>query len=545
MKSQMSALKGKVKKIILSCLVFVLLTLSFVPYARAQEGTWYNQSFQEWSTKVFDSSGNEIFGERYTFAQVQWIVYSIGALLAGGDLLKCVGVASAEITEEFKSCIQNLGPSETGSATFKNPGLVVGLAYLGDIINSTKVASGAEYLTQTAYNLHLIPEAKAQQEGFGFKSLQPVQKIWRVFRNMAYSLLVVVVLIISFMIMFRVKISPQLVISIQSALPKIAITLILITFSYAIAGLIVDLSYLVIALIAAFVKSGGLAGNLTPSLSVLELAQKIWGGTASPIASLVILISIPIALLGFGGGAIAGAAGGSVTLPVIGTAAGAAGFGLLVGILVILLALFAIIIAIIRILWAMIKAFINVLLLIIFGPILLLFGAISPAAGGFGTWLKNLAANVAVFPTISIMIFLAHLLFWSGDVGLLNWLRESGFFNPFQIGPSLPPSAFSFPSFDVSAIVASTVAAFGILLITPSAADLIKSIIQGQPFNFGTAFGQATGALRLAGIPVGEATHGLGAGDTVAGIKLEGRPREVVGIISRAGESLGVFPKHR
>jgi len=62
----------------------------------------------------------------------------------------------------------------------------------------------------------------------------------------------------AFMIMFRVRISPQTVITVQSALPKIIFTLILITFSYAIAGFLIDLMYVVIGIFSFIVTQGGI-----------------------------------------------------------------------------------------------------------------------------------------------------------------------------------------------------------------------------------------------------------------------------------------------
>ena len=46
--------------------------------------------------------------------------------------------------------------------------------------------------------------------------------------------------------------SPQTIVTIQSALPKIVVTLILVTFSYAIAGFMVDLVYVVMGLFSQF-----------------------------------------------------------------------------------------------------------------------------------------------------------------------------------------------------------------------------------------------------------------------------------------------------
>ena len=62
----------------------------------------------------------------------------------------------------------------------------------------------------------------------------------KAFRNFAYVLITLLFIIMGLMIMFRVKIDPRTVVSFQSALPKIIMALILVTFSYAIVGLLID-----------------------------------------------------------------------------------------------------------------------------------------------------------------------------------------------------------------------------------------------------------------------------------------------------------------
>ncbi len=540
------------KKLLASILfaIFLLTTVS-APYAQAQ-GNWYNQSFEEWSTKVFDEGNpQEIFGERYTFAQVQWITYSLAAILAGSDMLKCAGLANEGTKKQFESCINNLGPvsvPETGNSEIHNLGSIFGLAFIADSLSSMRPASGVEYLAQTASNLHIIPETHAQ--GFGFQTLQPIQKIWRAFRNMAYALLVIVILVMAFMIMFRVKISPQTIITIQSSLPRIVLTLILVTFSYAIAGLIIDLSYLVLAIIAAFAKANGLAGNLTPPMDALELAQKMWGGVGAPIATIVLLVTLPLILILGLGGAGVGALLGTVTLPVIGTVA-AGGLGLIVGILAFLIVFVIILYTIFRIIWTMLKALINIILLVIFGPILILIGGISPAVGGFGVWLKNLAANVAVFPTISILAFLAHLIYWSRDYAWYNLLREIPLINPFSIGPSVGPGSISLPMFSLGTVLFPIFAALGLLFIMPSAAELIKSIIQGQPFAYGTAIGEAFAPAKMAwgmtGAPVVGAWREYGGRQMLSGIlgAVKRAPGLPQGIRDSAGNILQGMKKPR
>src|SRR5581483_6429401 len=79
-------------------------------------------------------------------------------------------------------------------------------------------------------------------------SLSPLFPIWTYVRNLAYLCFVILFIFIGFMIMFRIKIKAQTVATIQNTIPRIIIAIILITFSYAIAGFLIDLMYVVIGI---------------------------------------------------------------------------------------------------------------------------------------------------------------------------------------------------------------------------------------------------------------------------------------------------------
>src|SRR3972149_10632469 len=68
----------RLKKFFLSFFAFLLLIGSYLSLAAkpaAAQGTWFNPSYDEWYLKVNDSPESEIFGERYTAAQVSWVVW--------------------------------------------------------------------------------------------------------------------------------------------------------------------------------------------------------------------------------------------------------------------------------------------------------------------------------------------------------------------------------------------------------------------------------------------------------------------------------------
>lgn len=464
------------KKIIISfLLIFLFFAAILTPYAKAQGGEWYSQSFEEWSAKVFDDSNpQEIFGERYTYAQVTWILHSLQAFALGDDLINCVNTSSGDLNK-IKDCVEGL--QESG-AFINSP--VLAISAIGDSVLSLHPASGIEYVADAASRLKIIPSAYAQ--GIGFEGLQPALTAWKVTRNMTYALSILAIVVMSFMIMFRVKISPQVVITVQSALPKIIIALLLITFSYAIAGFIIDISYLVLGIVATLVTSSGIDIS---SLGMIEFFNALVMGSGL-FWSLVLTLLLYLILFG-----LAGLAAGAFLAPITGgTALIGGGIGAILFLLLIVMMIFASV----KILWLLIKTTINILLLIIAAPLMILAGTFSSGIG-FGAWLKQFVANVAVFPMVRLMLFLSHYFFWGMASTDANILAKEVTYNPLGVIPFggdivvLP----GYLPFDIGTGLMGWVLSFGVLFLTPKIGDIIKSMIEGKPFAYGTAIGEAYG----------------------------------------------------
>ncbi len=77
----------------------------------------------------------------------------------------------------------------------------------------------------------------------GFEDLESagIVDIWSTTRNIAYLFYVVVMIVIGFMIMFRNKVGGQVVVTIGNSIPKLVLSLVLVTFSFAIIGILIDL----------------------------------------------------------------------------------------------------------------------------------------------------------------------------------------------------------------------------------------------------------------------------------------------------------------
>ena len=105
--------------------------------------------------------------------------------------------------------------------------------------------------------------------GAGASSLIFILELWQLCRNIAYVGMILVTVIFGVMIMLRRRIDPRTVITVQLALPRIVISLILVTFSYPIAGLIIDISFVAKALILNVLNT--LPGFAARDIALIEI----------------------------------------------------------------------------------------------------------------------------------------------------------------------------------------------------------------------------------------------------------------------------------
>lgn len=154
---------------------------------------------------------------------------AIGCFLSGIDIVnpqaECVGINPASGNLETAPSQQKIG-GVVGTMTN-----MIGFMY-------QKPVSTSESMKYFANNFGIAKQTYAQNTGFD--KLSPLQEMWLKLRNITFVAMVLLFVFIGMGIMLRVKINPQTVMSIQNQLPKIVLTLIFITFSFSIAGLLVD-----------------------------------------------------------------------------------------------------------------------------------------------------------------------------------------------------------------------------------------------------------------------------------------------------------------
>src|SRR3989304_1841051 len=163
-------------------------------------------------------------------------------------------------------------------------GLVAGLY-------STPPASGVGYFAQKIQDFNPVKPAYAQ-EGVGFSALSPVQPLWTIFRNASYVGFVIVFVIMGFMIMFRAHISPQAVATVPDSIPRIVIALILVTFSYAIAGLMLAVMFLFLNIVVNLLDQSRLitapeASKVAFEKSVIGVIAGSWKDIVGTVADTV------------------------------------------------------------------------------------------------------------------------------------------------------------------------------------------------------------------------------------------------------------------
>lgn len=422
--------------------------------------------------------------------QESWMYESIGSNAVSG-----IVAISGEIPDSVLDGTQTTGWIPSGM-----------FGQTANLISSTfnQPASGVQYIAQIKDNF--LGKSTYAADGIGYNGLSPLLSIWKTFRNAIYALFSVVFIVIGIMIMLRVKISPQAVISIQNSIPKIISSLILVTFSYAIVGLLIDLSYFVQAFVIGllfqgtgitntasdlFTQNNGIFGgiskvfsevfkgtvlvsnlntnnlanltnmDMTRSLSLISQFTPFW--VASAIGAII--------------GVVAGTIIGAIFSAGIGAPVGAlAGLGLGAAIFTLIFEIIMLIL-IIKFFVGLIKCYFSLIIKIIMGPLEIAMGAFPNSKIGFNSWIINIIGNLAVFPICVIYIVLVTLI--------LNQLTKVGFM--------WTPTLLSIGGLQATPISAiKMIFGLGALFMLPKLPTMIPEFIfQIKPSPWGKALGES------------------------------------------------------
>lgn len=385
---------------------------------------------------------------------------------------------------------------------------LIGVA--SDLIGATytQPASTGKYISTLSEDFGLTKKVYAQQSA-GFDALAQVQEMWSAIRNLTFVILVAFFILIGFGIMLRFQIAPKTAMTVQNQLPKIVVAIILISFSYAIAGLLVD------AMWFSTYTSINVLTNPENGLDQCGADDPSGGsGNANRTTTSVVtqgLLNNPIGytteLFGDEGGCFGSLDGISGLAKDLGftvgdivsrTAIEAMGLdtdngdncdtgwrslggaldvkdcvedGLfkfikyLIGIIAVMIFFFAIVFALFRLWFTLIRAYIYVILGTVFAPIWILMGLLPNSSMGFTKWLRFMIAHLMVFPTAALIIIAARTFAVTDSV---NNTVDGQFYPPLLGNPNI--------SDNIGILIA-----FGFLMIGPELLNMVRDAVKSPP----------------------------------------------------------------
>lgn len=345
--------------------------------------------------------------------------------------------------------------------------------------------SGVQYIADSINSFMGKPAYAANNDGFN--QLKGIQPLWKICRNTVYTLISVIFVVMGLMIMLRIKISPQATVTIQNSIPKIITTLILVTFSYAICGLIIDLTYLIQALVLSLITQTDSANIFTGNIDLPHLIKGGWDAYWSLAYKTMSNANFSttgwtISILGGIVGVVIGAFAGPLAL------AGAV-FGGIIGLAILLIFTF---IQLIKFLFGCAKAYIILLLKIISAPLEIALGAFPNSKIGFSSWFIQTIAYASVFPIC--LIFLV----------ILNVILNAVTFNQVWTPGVLQGNA-------IGSYVGGIVGLSGLIILAKLPNLIPEAIFQLKPSPFGKALNETIA-------PIGRTISGAATGAVRSGV---------------------------
>lgn len=268
--------------------------------------------------------------------------------------------------------------------------------------------------------------AAEKQSGYDELMDSGISNIWAKFRDLAYLFFVVVMIVIGFMIMFRSKLGGQTLVSLGNTIPNVIVGLILVTFSFAIAGLVIDIGGLITNFLASIFK-----GDLVSIENVGNLMKSVFGNNDVLTAG-----SAGAGISSFLGASLS-ALGTTAAIGVVSALGTFFAFVGLIGILLLLALLGIVFVGVIKLLITLYKAYFGILLGVAIGPLQIMMGTIPGQNHMTMNWLLGIVRNVLVFPVVFFIVNAPNLLMGEGDI-LLSLPEKLTYADPADSVTNLP-----------------------------------------------------------------------------------------------------------
>ncbi|MCL4208731.1 hypothetical protein KJZ63_03840 [Patescibacteria group bacterium] len=411
-------------------------------------------------------------------------VFDIGAIIKEvGDLISGVKREKEENKDINKMSVDKVSGDNfaswillqlTGSETIKISGAIPTTGKAISDVYKNAPASGQTYVADLLHNMKIGPAqpAYAQVGGLGFAALEPILGAWKQFRNIAYMFFIIITLVIGFMIMMRQKVGGQAAVTAQQAIPNVVIALIGVTFSYAVAGFMIDLMYVFMYLMAGLfsdtVNSDAITKNILELGFSLFVDQNVFGTSYEAVGS-------------FTENALTGSGVEGIAKVVTGLS-----FAIIIA--------FAYLFAIISLYFELLKTYVSIIINIVLSPLLLMLGALPGRNDVFQDWVKSLLGNLVAYPVVLLLIII-HKLLTSGTAA------DGGFLPPYLMGRG-----------NGGAI--TTLVGLGVMLIAKDLVVQAKKSVNPKGSGIFEQFGSALSQAVSKGWKGGELIPGVGLTDT-------------------------------
>jgi hypothetical protein len=349
----------------------------------------------------------------------------------------CDGLTSSARNSNSGDFFQKAFPAPSVNADGTPTGYDPSLYRYGGAISASMALGGSLVDLRPASTYDAVTVV-AKQAGFvnaqvsGFNQFAPITPLWGLFRNIALLMFVVVFVAIGFFILIQRKMGGQETVSLVSGIVNASVAMIVIAFSYAIGGFLVDIfiniaNGVVASTFNDFINSREILdklniansgvniltlmnelSNIGVSQSAANLFQGALTGLAYPAQSVKDVFS------GFGGVNAGpfpvGAAIGFFSSAFVDILMGIINSGFNHNSLINAIIAFVIFIIMIRVVFAMLGAYISIVFKIMFAPFILLPAALPGNAGKVVmSWILSLIASCLTFPAIFACILMSAM----------------------------------------------------------------------------------------------------------------------------------------
>jgi hypothetical protein len=391
--------------LLFSLLAIIFFFFSFKSYAQEESGTISIPDAQK-STIETVNTANEVDANEYNSARSQAvnattavsnaIIFLDPTIVAGWEDI----YGSDSITNDMKRGIYGMAQDGVYAMYTAQPYVNV-YAHLAN-----------EWVPGYEDSMSVYAKTELADYDSGYKELtnSGIVNLWSLVRNITYVFFMLIFIVIGFMIMFRSKIGGQTLVTLGNTLPNIILALIGVTFSFAIAGLLIDIGGVLMAILVDIFDQ---TSNYEHVIRLGSFAS-IWS-TFGRFGSLETLADSVVDVMTRN----TGFAGWVGRILFILNPAGTIGLVGIVGLIFLLVALGLVTVGTFKVFISLIKAYLGILVNVITGPFQIAISAIPGKSHNFMNWIKNIFRNVLVYPiTFAILNFPGILYSLQGEMGL-------------------------------------------------------------------------------------------------------------------------------